>query len=117
MAYKSKADQIEASRKHYLANKDYYLERNRRYRKELSSFVNYIKETTPCSDCAEHYPYYVMDFDHLDGYIKDGLVSYFTKTGRIEAMKREIEKCEVVCANCHRKRTHQRRLQKEKKDV
>ncbi|MDQ5886161.1 MAG: hypothetical protein QG628_558 [Patescibacteria group bacterium] len=116
MSYKNKADQIAASKRHYDANKEYYLNRNRRYRKELSTYVNTIKEQTPCNDCGVQYPYYVMDFDHLDGYTKDGLVSFFTKTGRIESMKREIDKCEVVCSNCHRARTH-RRLQEKKKVV
>lgn len=27
----------------------------------------------------------------------------------LESIKTEIEKCEVVCSNCHRKRTHERR--------
>ena len=116
MAYKNKADQIVASRIHYLANKEYYHKRNVRYRKELSSYVNDIKENTPYSDCHKVYPYYVMDFDHLDGHIKDGMVSFFAKTGRIEAMKKEIAKCEVVCSNCHRIRTHNR-LQNTKKAV
>lgn len=116
MAYKNKEDQIAASKRHYEANKSYYLKRNRRYRKELSAYVNNIKEKTPCADCKKNFPYYVMDFDHLDGYIKDGMVSFFTKTGRIESMKKEINKCEVVCSNCHRIRTYSR-LQISKKLV
>ncbi|MCX6727634.1 MAG: hypothetical protein NTX11_02360 [Candidatus Saccharibacteria bacterium] len=116
MAYKNKADQIAASKRHYDANKEYYLNRNRRYRKELSTYVNKIKEETPCADCKKQYPYYVMDFDHLEGHTKEGLVSFFTKTGRIEQMMKEIEKCEVVCSNCHRARTHNR-LQKGKNIV
>lgn len=117
MAYKHKADQVIASRRHYLANKHYYLERNRRYRKELTTFVNSIKESTPCADCKLCYPYYVMDFDHLDGHIKEGLVSHFMKNRRRLGMIDEIKKCDVVCANCHRIRTHTRRLQKSQKDV
>lgn len=117
MAYKNKADQIASSHRHYVANKQYYLERNRRYRKELSDFINNIKEATPCSDCKKTYPYYVMDFDHLDASKKTGLVSYFAKTRRKCAMEREIPKCEVVCSNCHRIRTHIRRLQNSKKEV
>ncbi len=108
MAYANKEDQIAASRKHYLANKNYYRERNQKYRRQLSSYVNNIKETTPCADCGLNYPYYVMDFDHINSSNKKGLVSFYTKTGRISAMKEEIEKCEVVCSNCHRARTYNR---------
>lgn len=116
VAYKNPEDQRVASSRHYQANKKYYLDRNRRYRKELSDFVNKIKEETPCTDCAKSYPYYVMDFDHLDSKHKMGIVSYFCKTGRIGAMKKEMLKCEVVCANCHRSRTHLR-LQKPKETI
>lgn len=116
MAYKNIADQRAASRRHYLANKRYYLERNRRYRKELSRYVNKIKEETACADCHIRFPYYVMDFDHLEGSEKVGMVSYFCKGGHINAMKAEILKCEVVCSNCHRQRTHNR-LQNTKKTI
>jgi hypothetical protein len=37
-----------------------------------------------------------------------------------KAILNEIAKCDAVCANCHRERTHQRRtkkLQEEKKDI
>jgi hypothetical protein len=111
MAYKNPEDQRAASKRHYEINKNHYLERNKRYRKELSAYVSEIKQETPCADCNKNYPSYVMDFDHLDGKDKLGIVSYFCTTGRVGAMKKEISKCEVVCANCHRERTHAR-LQK-----
>ena len=49
------------------------------------------------------YPYYVMDFDHIED--KVGAVSQLIKANNIGALKKEIEKCEIVCANCHRRRT------------
>jgi len=116
MAYKNPENQRAASKRHYEQNKGYYLARNRRYRKELSDYINKIKEERPCADCKNNYPYYVMDFDHLEGTAKAGIVSYFCKTGRIGAMKQEVLKCEVVCSNCHRMRTHAR-LQKIKESM
>jgi hypothetical protein len=50
-----------------------------------------------------------MDFDHLGLEEKLNEVSKLTSWG-IEKVKQEINKCEVVCANCHRERTHQRRI-------
>lgn len=47
-----------------------------------------------------------MDCDHLGN--KSGLVSYYAKTGRSAALREELKKCEIVCANCHRFRTHSR---------
>lgn len=106
MAYKNIEDRRAASRRHYKANKQKYFERNKLYRESIRQLVRGIKEKNPCIDCGVRYPYYVMDFDHLED--KKQLISSLTSTGRIGALKREIEKCEVVCANCHRKRTYTR---------
>lgn len=112
MAYKNIEDRKAASKKHYLANKQRYLERNSRYRAEIKEYVKKFKESRPCADCGINYPYYVMDFDHLDNFVKGNNINFLSNTGRIGAVKREIEKCEVVCANCHRIRTHKRYLDK-----
>ena len=111
MAYRNIEDQKTASKKHYDKNKDAYLARNKKYRQELNNYINDIKENSPCADCGRFYPYYVMDFDHVEGQNKVGIISYFCKTGRVGAMKKEMKKCELVCANCHRIRTRAR-LQK-----
>lgn len=108
MAYKNIEDRKAASKRHYQANKTKYLERNRRYRLYIQKFVRDIKESTPCVDCGRSYPYFVMDFDHMDTNQKENIVSFYASTGRIGSLKKEIKKCEVVCANCHRIRTHNR---------
>ena len=110
MPYKNVEDRKAASQRHYRANKQKYLDRNSRYRIEIQDFVHSIKEASPCKDCGKSYPYYVMDFDHLDGYTKVREINYLSSTGRIGALKKELVKCEVVCANCHRIRTHERQL-------
>jgi len=67
-----------------------------------------IKETSGCADCGESNPI-VLDFDHLKD--KKYNVSRMIHDGfSWKAIKKEIEKCEVVCANCHRIRTHNRLL-------
>lgn len=61
----------------------------------------------PCVDCGESDPI-VLDFDHVRG-VKVCDVSRMTSTGyRCWRIKEEIEKCEVRCANCHR-RVHAKR--------
>lgn len=68
-------------------------------------------KSRPCADCGVQYPYYVMDFDHREGekeFFEMNRVSYVS----MRAIKQEIEKCDVVCANCHRERTYQRIIQK-----
>jgi ribosomal protein S20 len=106
MAYRNIEDRKAASKRHYKANKQVYLDRNKRYRSSIREYVKNIKENTACQDCQIKYPYYVMDFDHLDA--KENIISFLTSTGRVGALKEEIQKCEIVCANCHRKRTHER---------
>jgi hypothetical protein len=72
------------------------------FKKRLSE----IKEASGCMDCGETNPI-VLDFDHLHN--KKYNVSRMIHDGfSWAAIKKEIAKCEVVCANCHRIRTHDR---------
>ena len=63
-------------------------------------------KSRPCADCGGTFPPYVMDFDHV------GTDKSFTISRKIGANKgtllSEIEKCDLVCANCHRIRTKRR---------
>jgi L-lysine 2,3-aminomutase len=52
-----------------------------------------------------------MDFDHLDDSEKLDDVSRLTRFTKKKLLT-EIAKCDVVCSNCHRERTHQRRQRK-----
>lgn len=62
----------------------------------------------PCTDCGRRYPAHVLDFDHVRGE-KLGDVSHLAGAGvTVEALLEEIAKCDVVCANCHRRRTYVR---------
>lgn len=58
----------------------------------------------PCADCGKRYPPYVMDFDHVRGEKVANLSKMVTNSSE-SAIRAEIAKCDVVCANCHRKRT------------
>lgn len=70
------------------------------------AYTSKLKAETPCSDCGISYPPYVMDFDHI-GDDKVMAVSKIVQYSR-ERLIAEIAKCEVVCSNCHRIRTHLR---------
>jgi|ERR1022692_135226 ferredoxin len=62
----------------------------------------YLREH-PCVDCGET-DIVVLDFDHQR--VKIDNVSSLVAAGYgWDAVLREIEKCEVVCANDHRRRT------------
>jgi len=99
-----------ASRKNYIRDKQSYIERSNRARQKRKlrnyEFIKKYFSSHPCVDCGETDPI-VLDFDHLRD--KQHTLSDLIRGGSpIEKIKSEIEKCEVVCANCHRKRTAKR---------
>lgn len=66
----------------------------------------------PCADCQGWFDPCQMDFDHRPGEVKlFGIREGITRTD-LKTFLQEIEKCEVVCANCHRLRTYKRMKQK-----
>jgi hypothetical protein len=86
-------------------------EKNREYvRRNQRANRLIIREAKnrPCVDCGIQYPYYVMQFDHL----RDKLIGLSTGhamgLGKVR-LQEELDKCEVVCANCHAARTHTRK--------
>lgn len=78
-------------------------------RKAVREIVRILK-TSPCADCGCCYPTYVMDFDHVRGKKLKcvGQMQNYTNLGLVLD---EIAKCELVCSNCHRIRTHIRKNQ------
>jgi len=90
-------------KQHYLLNKDTYKSDNINRRLELQQFAyDYLKEHS-CVDCKESDPV-VLDFDHISD--KISAISVMThNVVSVEKLKSEIAKCEVRCANCHRRKT------------
>jgi hypothetical protein len=80
------------------------LVKNKDYREELKRIVQELK-SVPCMDCKQTYPYFVMDFDHQYDK-KFQIATAVAQSMPLARILTEIEKCEVVCANCHRIRTH-----------
>jgi len=80
----------------------------------LAQYLRDLKTKTPCVDCGINYPYYVMDFDHVRG-VKHANVMELVSTLSKKRIDQEIAKCEIVCSNCHRIRTHMRKMAKKNK--
>lgn len=71
--------------------------------------VNRIKSQRGCADCGIT-DYRVLEFDHLPQFKKVANVSDLVRANKsYDVILREIRKCDVVCANCHRLRTVYRR--------
>lgn len=81
---------------------------DRKRKAEWKEKIRQYKER-PCQDCGVQYPFYVMQFDHVRGE-KDGDISTFMCNRQWSKAIAEIEKCDVVCANCHAERTYGRLL-------
>lgn len=75
-------------------------------RRRTNALQNYKLEKG-CADCGYNKSAEALQFDHLPGHIKEfGLSASFM--GKDKTWK-EVEKCQVVCANCHAIRTAKRR--------
>jgi hypothetical protein len=91
------------SRNHYYANKESYLLRNKAKLKVAQDFVLAFLYRNPCVSCAEQ-DIRCLEFDHQQN--KDYKIAEMIHAGySVRALKNEIDKCEVACANCHRRRT------------
>jgi hypothetical protein len=68
-----------------------------------------LKSNTPCADCGGFFHHAAMTWDHLPGSRKAADISDMVHRRSRIAIITEIDKCELVCANCHAVRTHERR--------
>jgi NAD-dependent SIR2 family protein deacetylase len=95
---------------HYAAHRKRYIEQARKQKQRLMLertrwLVEYFRDH-PCADCGERDPV-VLEFDHLRD--KTFAIGPQLSQRSWKSILEEIEKCEVVCANCHRRRTARRR--------
>jgi len=94
---------------HYNRNKEYYLKkthnRNFKIRLEVFDYIRQYLLKNPCVDCGES-DITVLEFDHNGRIPKFKAVSSVIRHGYpLQKIKEEINKCDVRCANCHRRKT------------
>ena len=73
------------------------------------AWLSKLKESQPCKDCGGFFPSCCMDFDHLPGQEKKLPLAHLLHYKDPAVVENEMAKCELVCANCHRIRTRDRR--------
>ncbi len=99
--------QNEYGRAHYQTYRPAYLRKARLRNIEQSKInaeflIDYLTHH-PCVDCGES-DIVFLEFDHQRNKVLD--VSTLSREGySLDRVKQEIAKCDVVCANCHRRRT------------
>lgn len=109
MPYKDITKQKQAQHESYIRNRDKVRLANKSTKEKRYELIRQLKEQTPCMDCGIQYPYFVMEYDHRDPLTKVGDVNRLLRIASMEAVYQEIEKCDLVCANCHKFRSHERR--------
>jgi len=74
-----------------------------RRKKEIKKWFLDYKKTLSCVRCGENHPA-ALDFHHRNQRDKSFGINTKVHVGySIDKIKKELEKCEVLCANCHRK--------------
>lgn len=89
----------------YKNRKDLYAAQ-KRHRDENHKKMWELLENSECKDCRIADPR-VLEFDHLDRKEKSFNIARAIagSTRSWASIKKEIDKCDIVCANCHRIRT------------
>lgn len=102
---KLREDRAKNALKFYYKNRDACLKKM----DIIRQFVRQQKDK-PCCDCGVKFHFAAMEFDHVRGPKKFELSNAGSRS--IKSVTSEIEKCDVVCANCHAVRTYNRIVEK-----
>ena len=91
----------------HLRNKDLSRSRRKQRRDKVRDFIIERKQA-PCLDCGGKFHHSVMDFDHVRGEKVTNIAELRIASASFEKIEIEIDKCDLVCAVCHRIRTWNR---------
>lgn len=94
-------------RRHYILHRDKYINKaqrwNRMQTRMLREFILKYLAVHPCVDCGNN-DIRVLEFDHENNKYMNVSVM-IRNCHAVESVRREIAKCSVRCANCHRIKT------------
>lgn len=100
-------------REHYRKNKKIYVKRARVHRRKIAAkiraFISVYLLSHPCIDCGEN-DSIVLEFDHRSPDQKDFNIGDAIRLSKsLSRVEKEISKCDIRCANCHRRKTFKER--------
>jgi hypothetical protein len=102
MPYKDKERQLEAQKEAYRKNPDPYNFRQAERRKAARDYIWAIKCKSKCLKCGEDHPA-TLDFHHRDPTQKEiTAVKMVANKYSEKRINEELEKCDILCSNCHR---------------
>ena len=88
------------------ANRDALYAAQKRHRVKIREKLLEYLSVLACIGCGESDPF-VLDFDHKDPKDKSrGVARMLSGHYSWDSLVKEIEKCEIRCANCHRRRSY-----------
>jgi hypothetical protein len=96
--------QKKANNKFYAKNSKKIFERKRDSRKEKKLWLMSLLGGK-CSKCGYNKCEAALEFHHI-GKDKEGDISHIIKDGSRQKALKEIKKCVLLCANCHREAHH-----------
>lgn len=92
-------------KEHYEKNKDKYIAKAKTHNKKVYDWFQEIRKEFKCSSCGES-RWWVLDFHHLNPKEKDNNIAHIIHYGSKNRVLREMEKCSILCSNCHRDLHH-----------
>lgn len=93
-------------KQHYQDNKEYYKDKQKRTKDRIMElFIKYMADKS-CVDCGEG-DSLVLQFDHLRNKTMN-IAKCVHNSWSWDRILGEMSKCEIVCANCHTRRTAKR---------
>jgi hypothetical protein len=95
--------QSEFYRNHQEEEKERTKQRKVKTREEARAFVCEYLSSHPCQRCGESDPR-VLEFDHIRGK-GENVARLISEGASIERIRIEVSLCQVLCSNCHRKKT------------
>lgn len=104
LSYTCKACQRTYQKNHYKKNVSQYTESNKKHRNSRRKVFYEWMKSKSCVDCGNS-DIRVLEFDHINREDKSFNISTKVSELSFETLMKEIEKCEIVCANCHKIRT------------
>jgi len=87
---------------HYLKNRKKYISKAKKWKADFSFWWKEYKLELKCSRCGEDHPA-CIDFHHKHSEDKIAAVASMVGRRSKDKVLAEIEKCEIICSNCHRK--------------
>lgn len=107
---RNKKQQAGKAPRHTMCNRCLYVKYTRPIAERKAKLIAQYKLAKGCTDCGYALHPAALEFDHLPGTVKLFNIGEQIGNRSLESIWTEIDKCDVVCANCHNIRTADRRV-------